>query len=93
MALADSYSDGQVRCPNHLHKGALTLALLDIRHPFFRPLWRRVVVTAICLVWAVVEFAFGSPMFGILSGALGAWCLYQLFWIFDPAAYGDKDKQ
>ncbi|WP_439563182.1 hypothetical protein [Roseinatronobacter sp.] len=73
-----------------MDKGAQKLALLDIKHPFFRPLWRRVVVTLICFVWAGVEFAVGSPMFGILSGALGAWCFYQLFWRFDPAAFGDE---
>ncbi|TIM59821.1 MAG: DUF3329 domain-containing protein, partial [Mesorhizobium sp.] len=24
----------------------------DSEHPFFRPLWRRVAIVAVCLVWA-----------------------------------------
>lgn len=60
---------------------------LEVRHPFFRPLWRRVAITAICLGWAVLEFAVGSPFFGVLSAALGVFCIVQLFLRFDPAAF------
>lgn len=67
--------------------------LLDVKHPFFRPKWRRVLVTALCLGWSAVEFAIGSPMFGVLSGALGLWCLYALFWKFDPAAFGEHGQE
>ncbi|RVD37518.1 DUF3329 domain-containing protein, partial [Mesorhizobium sp. M4A.F.Ca.ET.020.02.1.1] len=29
----------------------------DYEHPFFRPLWRRIAVVAVCLAWSVIEFA------------------------------------
>lgn len=60
------------------------MKLLDIQHPFFRPLWRRVAVTAICLLWALFELATGSPFFGILFGAAGLYCAYQFFVVFHP---------
>jgi hypothetical protein len=69
------------------------MKLLDVKHPFFKPIWRRGLVTAICFTWAAVEFAIGSPMFGVLSGALGLWCIYALFWRFDPADFGDGEQE
>mgnify|MGYP001209382820 FL=1 len=45
-------------------------------HPFLRPLWRRVALVAVCLVWAAIEFAGGSPMWGMIALAMagyGAW--------------------
>ncbi|TIT56050.1 MAG: DUF3329 domain-containing protein, partial [Mesorhizobium sp.] len=33
----------------------------DYEHPFFRPLWRRIAVVAVCLAWSVIEFASGTP--------------------------------
>ncbi len=60
---------------------------LELRHPFFLPRWRRVAVTAALFVWTGVEFLIGSPLFGVLTAALGLFCLYQFFWVFDPAAY------
>ncbi|MGY6549150.1 MAG: hypothetical protein ACXIU7_09100 [Roseinatronobacter sp.] len=65
---------------------------LEVRHPFFRPLWRRLLVTGICALWSGVEFLIGSPFFGVLTGALALFCLYALFWRFDPAAFADPPE-
>ena len=40
--------------------GLPRMSLLDVQTPFFRPLWRRVAVTAVCLVWAAIEVANGA---------------------------------
>ncbi|MFB2532765.1 hypothetical protein ACEYYB_09000 [Paracoccus sp. p4-l81] len=53
--------------------------LIDPQAPFFRPLWVRILVVAVPLVWAVVEFAAASPGFGLIFGAAGAYLFYQLF--------------
>ncbi|TGV63450.1 DUF3329 domain-containing protein, partial [Mesorhizobium sp. M00.F.Ca.ET.149.01.1.1] len=37
----------------------------DYEHPFFRPLWRRIVVLAVCLLWSVTAFASGTPLWGV----------------------------
>ena len=51
----------------------------DLQVPFFYPVWRRMVVIAICLVWAALEFAMGSPFWGALFGALGGISGWQFF--------------
>jgi len=50
--------------------------LIDTNHPFWRPVWRRIAVTVICLVWAVFEFTLGAPFWGLIVGALGAYCVW-----------------
>lgn len=64
--------------------------LFDFNHPFFRPLWVRVLVVALCLGWAAFEFAQGAPIWGILFGALGLAALWGLFVAFDPRPPEDR---
>lgn len=52
---------------------------LGLRHPFFRPLWRRCVTVAFCLGWAALEFATANLFWGILFGAIGAAAVWQFF--------------
>jgi hypothetical protein len=58
--------------------------LLDLQLPFFIPLWRRIAVVAVSGGCAVVEFATGSPFFGMIFAAMGLWAAYSFFIIFDP---------
>ena len=58
--------------------------LFDLNHPFFIPLWRRVVVVALCLGWAVFELVGGSPFWAILFGAIGFYAAYAFFLDFHP---------
>ena len=60
------------------------MKLIDLQHPWFIPVWRRVVVTGICLFWAVVEIWMGDPFWMILFGALTAYCWHQFFIAFNP---------
>jgi hypothetical protein len=60
------------------------MRLFDVQHPFFRPLWRRVAVVAICLGWAVFELLGGAVFWAILFGAAGLYCAHQFFLAFDP---------
>jgi hypothetical protein len=67
------------------------MRLFELQHPFFRPLWRRVLVVAICLGWAVFELATGSPFWAIIFGALGATAVWQLF--LTPWREDNSDEQ
>ncbi len=58
--------------------------MFDLDHPFFKPLWLRIVVVAVALGWALVEFASGSAFWGILFGALGVYAAYKFFIDFNP---------
>ncbi len=53
--------------------------LFGLQQPFFRPLWRRIAVVAVCLGWASVEFATASPFWGIVFAAIGALAVWQFF--------------
>ena len=58
--------------------------MFDLDDPWFRPLWRRVLVTAVALGWGAFEFASGSPGWGMLFLATGGYAAYRLFVTFDP---------
>ncbi len=57
---------------------------IDVQHPFFKPLWRRVAVVALCLGWAVFEFSTGAVFWGVLFGGVGLFCAYEFFANFKP---------
>lgn len=57
---------------------------LDPDHSFFRPLWRRVLVVALCLGWALFELSQGNVFWAILFGALGLYAAYVFFLDFRP---------
>ncbi|BCH13550.1 MULTISPECIES: DUF3329 domain-containing protein [unclassified Mesorhizobium] len=57
----------------------------DSEHPFFRPLWRRVAIVAVCLVWSVVEFATGAPFWGTIALGFAFYAVWQFFYLYKPA--------
>ncbi len=52
--------------------------MIDTNHPFYDPLWRRILIPAICFVWAVIELVTGSVTWAVISGALGLFAAYKL---------------
>lgn len=65
---------------------------LDIQHPFFAPQWRRVVTVVACLLWAVVELSWGNTLWAGFFAAIGLYCGYEFFVVFDPKNYRPRDK-
>jgi len=59
------------------------MSLFEVRTPFFRPMWRRVVATALCLGWALVELLSGALFWAALFGAAGVVLFFQFFIAFD----------
>ena len=66
---------------------------LDIRIPFFLPLWRRVATVGFLAVWTVIEFLNGNPFWGLLTGGLGAYAAYEFFITFDAEDFQSRDKE
>ncbi|MBF9032533.1 hypothetical protein HKCCE3408_19210 [Rhodobacterales bacterium HKCCE3408] len=66
-------------------------SVFDIRHPYFRPLWVRLPITAIVLGWALVEALSGNLVWALVFAAGGGWLVYGWFVIFDPADYEKQD--
>ena len=58
----------------------------DHEHPFFRPLWRRIAVVAVCVAWAALEFASGSHLWGFIMLGFAAYGFWQFFYLYKPAA-------
>ena len=56
----------------------------DFDHPFFRPLWRRIAIVAVCATWGTFEIVMASVGWGVFFLALAALCFWGLFVRFDP---------
>ena len=50
---------------------------------FFRPLWRRVAVTAVCVVWAGLELWHGEQLWIVITLGLTAYAVWSFFIAFD----------
>ncbi|WP_237153297.1 DUF3329 domain-containing protein [Oryzibacter oryziterrae] len=47
------------------------MKIVDVDHPFYRPLWRRVVLVVALGVWTAIEtFVFRDSTWMIITGAL-----------------------
>lgn len=53
--------------------------LIDPNHPFFRPLWVRVLTVALPLAWAGFEASSGAYAWAVMFGAAGLYALWALF--------------
>ncbi len=65
--------------------------LFDAEHPFFRPLITRLIVTGFTTGWTVFEFIRGAPIWGLLFGAIAAWCWWALILKYKAPDEGDDD--
>jgi hypothetical protein len=62
---------------------------------FFGPLWRRVLVTVLVAAWTAVEWYRGEAFWGMLTGAVLAYCVWAFFISWDrdaPTPTRDKDE-
>ncbi|PWE49140.1 hypothetical protein DEM26_14895 [Thioclava sp. NG1] len=57
---------------------------LDFDTPWFRPLWKRLLVVGVALGWGLFELVAGEPGFAILFLAMGGYAAYRLFVTFKP---------
>ena len=57
--------------------------LLDFDIPFFLPVWRRVAVVVVPILWALFEFSTGATTWGLIFmglGGIAAWKLLAADW-------------
>lgn len=60
------------------------MRLLDTSHPFFRPLWRRAAIVALCFAWALFELSMGEALWALAFCAIGAYCAWALLVAYSP---------
>lgn len=59
---------------------------------WFRPLWKRVAVTAFAAVWSALEWYWNEPFWGLLTAGIFAFCIFSFFLTF-PKDRGGNDAQ
>lgn len=59
------------------------MQLLDPKHPFFKPVWRRWVTTIFPIVWGAVELWAGNPGWAVIFAAAGVYAGWMLFFARD----------
>ena len=69
------------------------MRFFDVRSPFFVPVWRRVVVVALVLGWALLELSRGSPGWAAFFAAAGLWCGWQFFFDFHLPPEDEPDRE
>lgn len=57
---------------------------LDLQNPFYRPLWIRAGIVALCLFWAVLELVSGNWGWAALFCAAGAWSAWVFLITYQP---------
>jgi len=56
------------------------------RHPWFAPLYRRIAVVAVCLVWLGLEIYGGEEIWGIFALAVTGYAIWSLLITYRPPA-------
>ena len=56
---------------------------LEVRSPFFRPIWRRVLVLGLTVIWTGFEFVRGAPLWGVFFAAAALYLAWAFFWSFE----------
>ena len=57
----------------------------DLRHPFFRPAWRRIAIVAVAGLWGLFELSTGAVFWGVLFLGIAGLAAYE----FHRAYEGD----
>ena len=69
----------------------------DYQHPFFRPLWRRIAIVLVCVVWAVLEYVSNSQTWAMIAAGMAAYAAWQYLYLYqapppaEPAKPDDKE--
>jgi len=58
------------------------LGLKDRDITFFRPLWRRIAVSAVCVIWAALEVWHGEQLWILITLGLTAYAGWTFFITF-----------
>jgi hypothetical protein len=62
------------------------MKFIDPDHPFYKPLWVRLLIVALCCVWTAVEFWNGADTWGMIFLAVSAYTACVLIIFFKPKA-------
>ena len=69
------------------------MKLLDLEHPFFTPVWVRVVVVLVCAGWGLVELANGALFWSMFFLGLAAICGWRFATIDYAALHATRSSE
>lgn len=69
------------------------LKFIDPDHPFYRPLWIRLLIVLFCAVWTVVEFLGEQPLWGMIFLAVTAYASAALLIFYKPSEKGEEKTE
>ena len=62
-------------------------------HPFYRPLWVRICLVGVLVLWSILEWTYQEPFWGILTAAAAAWAIWTFLVQYDPDAPAPDVKE
>ncbi len=73
------------------------MKFLDPQHPFFKPLWRRILTVVAPAAWGLVELSNNASGWAILFFGASAYAAYELLFNFERSSRAktsatDKDR-
>ncbi|MEM7720303.1 MAG: hypothetical protein AAF222_13980 [Pseudomonadota bacterium] len=68
-------------------------SMFEVRHPFFRPFYRRFIATFVILAWAVFEWTNNAQTWALVFSIAGLYLFVQFFLRFDPKDYEDRSGE
>ncbi|MCJ8151881.1 MULTISPECIES: hypothetical protein [Shinella] len=69
------------------------MKIIDTDHPFYRPLWRRLLLVAVCAAWTAVEFYNNEQTWGTIFLVVTAYVFANLILFFKPSAAAKKSVE
>lgn len=63
------------------------MKIIDPDHPFYRPLWVRLLLVGLCAGWTALEYYNGEQTWGTIFLVVSAYAFAQLLLFYKP---GDK---
>ncbi|MDJ1007589.1 MAG: hypothetical protein QNJ13_07150 [Paracoccaceae bacterium] len=69
------------------------MKFFEVRVPFFRPLWRRILAVLICAGWAAGEAAMGAWAWAAGAGLAAAYLAWAFFIAFENGPAGREDAE
>ncbi len=67
------------------------IKFIDPDHPFYRPLWIRLLIVALCAAWTAVEFYGGQMMWGTIFLVVTAYAGAALLVFYRPKEPEEKE--
>lgn len=56
----------------------------DSEHPFFRPLWRRVAIVAVCAIWTGIEYYNGDQFWTTITVGMTLYAAWTYLYAYRP---------